>query len=82
MDYVDGWGQSYGSMTEYRYLGDSITMEGIIDQYGSNPEVMRDYSFAWAKYDSDNDSYVSITGANEISYYIASLKEEDFGSIG
>lgn len=79
VDYVDGWGQSYGSMTEYRYLGDSITMEGIIDQYGSNPEVMRDYSFAWAKYDSDNDSYVSITGANEISYYIATLKEEDFG---
>lgn len=79
VDYVDGWGQSYGSMTEYRYLGDSITMEGIIDQYGSNPEVMRDYSFAWAKYDSDNDSYVSITGAKEISYYIASLKEEDFG---
>lgn len=80
VDYIDeDTSHYYGSQSAYRYVGDSITMEGVIDQYGSNSDVMRNYTYAWAKYDSDTDSYLSITGADEISYYIASLKDEDFG---
>ena len=77
VDYKDS--NPYYPINTYRYLGDSVTMKGYINPYGSYPETPRDYTYAWAKYDENTASYFTIHGANDISYTIPELKEEDFG---